>query len=156
MNNILEIKNRKYVESDDLKKLAITIMEDEGLEICPPATIKYLKVYPYITKTKAGVCIRASNELRMFSGAEYLIEMSGDLWDSLDKSTQHVLMLHELLHPYPVMNRNGEWEYKMRDHDIQDFHRIIAKYGIDWFTNLKTQAGSVYDLTPDQEASISL
>jgi len=157
MSDSLIIKKKEYIESDDLKILAEEIMEKEQLNISPPAKLKFLKVYPDITKTKVGVCIRASNELRLFSGAHYVIEMSGVLWDSLDDNTKYVLMYHELLHPMPVMNeQSDEWDFKIRKHDVQDFHHIISKYGVEWFTNLKTLASSVYNLTPEQESSITL
>jgi membrane glycosyltransferase len=93
--------------------------------------------------------VRTGKELKFFSGFDYLIEMSGEVWDALDEPTRYILMLHELMHLLPVMNdKTGNWDFKLRDHDIQDFSSLIKKYGIDWVSKVKTIASSVYDLEP--------
>jgi hypothetical protein len=83
--------------------------------------------------------------------------MSGELWDKLDDKNRYVLMYHELLHAHPAMNeKSGNWEFKIRDHDIQDFAVIVKKYGIDWVGNVKTLASSVYELEPKDEELLTL
>src|SRR5271157_4156665 len=116
---------KEFKEEPELKVLAEKVIDEQKLDVFP-AKIIYLTVYPHVSKTTAGRCIRANNELKHFSKHDYIIEMSGDLWDALDESTQYILMHHELLHVLPTMNeKTGEWEYKIRDHDVQDFSKII-------------------------------
>lgn len=147
---------KEFEVSQDLKELADKVINDESLEV-HPAEVEYLLVYPNISKTVAGRCIRAGRELKFFSGKDYLIEMSGEVWDVLDDSVKYVLMQHELLHILPVMNdKTGEWKFEIRQHDIEDFSRIIKKHGIDWISKVKLSISSIYDLTPSQEDKIKI
>lgn len=148
MNNSIIIKKKEYVKSQDLEVLADKVMHDKNMGI-ENIRIKYLLVYPCISKKLAGRCTRANNLLKVFGETDYVIEMSGDLWDKLDDQTKEILMWHELLHVHPVQNeKTGEVTYAIRDHDVKDFHAIIQAHGIDWFSNLKTLFSSVYDIEP--------
>ena len=114
-------------------------------------------IYPNITKTTVGRCIKARPEFKFLTGFHYVIEVSGEIWSKLGDDIKEILVYHELLHANPVMNeKKGEWDYRLRDHDVKDFYAIIKKHGVDWFTNLKTQVSSIYDLKPADEDSISL
>lgn len=155
----LKIKKKTYIVSDDVREIGERVMKrhDPNGLADTPAEIEYVKVYPAISKTTVARCMKVSPEHRLLSGFHYVVEVSGDVWDKLEEGTQEVLMEHELLHANPVMNdKNGEWEYKLRKHDYEDFSVIIQKYGIDWFSNLKTQVSSIFDLKPAQEDSISV
>jgi len=147
---------REFEVSDELRKLAETVISEQGLDI-NPAKVEYLLVYPNISKIVAGRCIKTNKELKFFSGNDYLIEMSGELWDSLDDSVRYVLMQHELMHILPVMNdKTGEWKFELRRHDIEDFSSIIKKHGIDWISKVKLSISSLYDLNPSQEDKIQI
>ncbi len=147
---------KEFEVSDELKQLAETVIEEQKLDI-NPAKVEFLLVYPNIAKTVAGRCIKTSKELRFFSGKDYLIEMSGELWDSLDDSVRYVLMQHELMHILPIMNdKTGEWKFELRRHDIEDFSSIIKKHGIDWISKVKLSISSLYDLNPSQEDKIQI
>ena len=139
--------NKKTYEiSSELKELGEKVINEQKIDIYP-AKLEFLLVYPYITKSCAGRCVRSGKELKFFSGFDYLIEMSGELWDVLDASTREVLMEHELRHVLPVMNeKSGEWEFKSRDHDVQDFASIIKKHGTDWISKVKLSVASLYEL----------
>ena len=77
--------------------------------------------------------------------------MSGELWNTLDDTTKAILMEHELKHVCPVMNENsGEWEFKLRDHDVQDFASIIKKHGIDWISKIKASVSSLYEIDEEE------
>ena len=128
---------------DSLDELAKEVMEAEKLDL-HPAKLKLIKEYPYISKKTIGKCIKASKELKFFGQFDYLIKFSGDVWDMLDDKTRYILMYHELLHAYPKQNdKTGEVDYKIMDHNVKDFNKIISKFGIDWFNNLKTITESV-------------
>jgi len=139
--------NKKTYEiSAELKELGEKVIDKQKIDVYP-AKVEYLLVYPFITKSCAGRCVRSGKELRFFSGFDYLIEMSGELWDLLDADTRAILMEHELKHILCVMNeKKGEWDFKLRDHDVQDFASIIKKHGIDWISKVKLSVASLYEL----------
>jgi hypothetical protein len=150
-----QIQNKTYSISDEIKRIADEVIDKESLDL-NKAKIEYLLVYPNISKTVAGRCIRSGKELKFFSDFDYIIEMSGEVWDLLDDETKHILAFHELLHVYTYTNKKGETVFKLKDHDIQDFSLLINRYGIDWFSNLKTQISSIYDMDPAEESKITV
>lgn len=158
MAKVKKVKNTKkeFEVSDELKKLADTVISEQNLDVSP-GRVSYLLVYPNIAKTVAGRCIKTSKELSFFSGNDYLIEMSGELWDSLDDNVRYVLMTHELKHIMPVMNdKTGEWKFEIRRHDVEDFSSIIKAHGVDWISKVKLSISSLYDLNPSQEDKIQI
>ena len=147
---------KEFEVSAELEELAEKVISEQALDVTP-AKISYLLVYPNISKIVAGRCIKSSKELRFFSGNDYLIEMSGELWDALDDTVRYVLMQHELMHILPVMNdKTGDWKFELRRHDIEDFSSIIKKHGIDWISKVKLSISSLYDLSPAQEDKIQI
>lgn len=148
MGTSIEIKKKRYEVSDDLEILADDVIKLKNLDIAP-ANVKYVKVYPLINNKTAGRCMLANPMMKLFGDCDYVIQMSGDLWDQLDEDRRKILMWHELLHVMPVQNqKTGEWEYKIRDHDLKDFSIIVNEHGADWISNLKTIFSSVYDIEP--------
>ena len=133
------IGKRTYVENDELDLMAKKVIESEGLDTAD-AVIKCMIVYPYVSKTVAGRCIRSTNELRYFSECDFIIQMSGDLWDNLNDKTREVLMHHELLHVGYTLDKEGNVKYTIVKHDIEDFSVIVDKYGLDWFHTLRDEA----------------
>ena len=147
---------RTYEPSDELKALAEKVIKEQKLDISP-AKVEYLLVYPNVSKTVAGRCIRTGRELKFYSDMDYLIEMSGDLWDALEDSVRYVLMQHEIMHILPVENeKTGNMQYKLRAHDIEDFSKIIKEHGTDWIQKVKLTISSIYDLSPSEEDSITI
>ena len=115
-----------------------------------------LSFEPYISKTVCGKCIRSNNELKLFSNKDYIIEISFDIWNALEPEQQELLMLHELMHILVVQDKEGNNLYKIRPHDIEDFEKIIKKYGTDWIKKIKLSVSSLYDLDPSQEDLIKI
>ena len=148
MSDVLELKNKKYVVSQDLEDLAKKVIADKHLDI-DQAKIKYVLVYPAISKKLAGRCVLSNPMLKLFGECDYIIQMSGDLWDKLDDARKEILMWHELMHVLPVQNtKTGNLDFKLRDHDVKDFIVIIKQYGIDWLSEVKALFASVYNLEP--------
>jgi hypothetical protein len=150
-------KTEKHFEvSPELRKLAEKVIADERLDVYP-AKIEYVLEYPNITKSVAGRCIKAGKELNFFGQFDYLIKMSGELWDQLDEQRQYILMLHELKHVLVTQNdETGDWVYKLRDHDVKDFQSILSKYGADWISDIKTIAASIYDMTTAEQDNFKI
>jgi len=158
MSKQLQIKNKTYTEDPNLDILADKVIHDKNMMMIGtiPVEIKYILVYPSISKTVAGKCIRTSNETRFMTGKHYIVEFSGELWDQLDEETQELLMYHELLHIDIDTNKQGEYVYKLRDHNVKDFIEIISEHGVEWLENFRTKFASVYDLEPKDTAKINL
>jgi len=141
-----QIGKKTYQTSDELKALGEKVFrENPEMVFAGEANIAYVLVYPSISKKVAGKCIRSSNELRLFSGKDYVIEMSGELWDLLPADVKELLMLHELMHVAVEVDGDGNEVYKMRDHDVQDFSAIIQKHGIAWLNTVKEKAMEIDD-----------
>ena len=157
-NNVEEIDHKgKTLVKDkgELKELADKIIEEQLLDDVKEAEVGFVLVYPYISKNTAGRCIKASAEMKLYSGYDYVVEMSGDLWDKLDEEKQYILMFHELMHIMPTYNdKKGEWNFGLVDHDVQDFRKIINKYGVDWIDELRTLAESVHEVESMERLSL--
>jgi len=146
---------KELYESDELKEIGEKIIAKENLDF-GNTRIGYVMVEPYISKTVCGKCIRSNNELKLFSNKDYIIEISFDIWNKLEPEQQELLMLHELMHILVVQDKEGNNLYKIRPHDIEDFEKIIKKYGTDWIKKIKLSVSSLYDLDPSQEDLIKI
>lgn len=151
-----EINCKKYQVSDDIRKIADEIIKNEKVVNVEGAKIEYLLVHPHITTHTVGRCYKAHKHTKFFSDFDYIIEFSGEAWDKLDEETRKILVLHELMHILIKTDKLGNLIFQIRDHDIKDFSHIITKYGIDWFSDLKAQIASIYDLDPSEEEKITL
>ncbi|MEI7811998.1 MAG: putative metallopeptidase [Ignavibacteria bacterium] len=147
---------REFSLCDDMKFMANEIISREKIDV-HPAKIEYVTVEPNISKSVAAKCVRTGKELKFFSGFDYIIEISGELWTALDKDTRSILLEHELRHILVLQNdKTGDWNFKLRKHDIQDFGKIVSCHGIDWIKKVKLCLSSLYDLTPVEEDNIQI
>lgn len=132
-----QIKNKTYEISPEIEACAKEVFTAKRLSIFP-ARVRYVKTSPHISKTIAARCNKASNFVTFFGECDFVIEVSGDLWDALSEDLQKILLYHELLHIFCVQNeKTGEWNFSLRDHDINEFKEIIREYGIDWLDKVK-------------------
>lgn len=147
---------REFTLCEEMKEMAEDIIKSERLDVYP-AKIEYLNVYPNISKTAVSKIIKTNKELKFFSNLDYIIEISGELWDVLDKDNRRILLEHQLRHILIVQNdKTGKWVFKVRNHDIQDFGKIISNYGINWIKTIKLSLSSMYGLTPAEEDCIKI
>jgi len=148
--------NKQLMESPELETIAKRIIEREKLEF-GPAEIGYFLVYPNLSKYKAAKCVKASREVKYYSGNDYLIEISGEMWDMLDEKTREMVLFHQLLHVDPTYKaKNQEWKMKVRKPDFSDFYEINDKYGNEWYKTVQATVSSLYDLDPRRESKVSL
>ena len=132
------IKNKRYELSADVELVALQVVNNTMLSLSP-ARVKYMKVYPNIAKTVAGTCTLSSNLVNFFGECDYIVSVSGELWDALNDKLRFILVYHELLHIMPVQNeKTGDWKFTLRDHDIQEFKEIINSYGVNWIEDIKS------------------
>ncbi len=151
-----EQKKREYEESEELKFLAEKIISEQKIDVMP-AQVGYMIVSPNISKTVPSKTIKTPPELKHFSGFDYLVEVSLDLWTALDEAERYILIHHELLHILPIMNeKTGDYDFKIRKPDFVAFKSILDKYGTDWKQKIKLSLSSIHNLTPAQEDSIRI
>lgn len=146
---------KEFIENEDLNILVKEVIVDNKLDLTG-IEIKSLLVSPYISKRTAARCVRPSNELKYFGEFDYLLEFSDKLWQGLSKEVKKILILHELKHILVITDKSGNTKFKISNHDVQDFYSIISKFGINWLTDLKTIASSVYDFQNGEEDKIKI
>jgi len=97
----------------------------------------------------AAKAIKASREVKYYSGNDYLIEISGEVWDMLDDATKEILVYHELLKFDPVFkSKTQDWQYGMRKPDYGAFYRINEDFGADWYKTVQATVHRFMILTP--------
>jgi hypothetical protein len=149
-------RNKQLMESPEIEKIADEIIDRETLDF-GPAEIGYFLVYPNLSKYRAAKCKKTSREVKYYSGNDYLIEISGDMWDMLDQKTREMVVFHQLLHVDPVYKaKNQEWKMKVRKPDFNDFYEINDKFGNEWYKTVQAAVSSLYDLDPRGESKVSL
>lgn len=133
-----KLKNKRYYvphTNDELNNIFNkSLKENEHWDIIDSKGIKFAVhyVYPYIQKTTWAHIFHADPHLKMYSDIDYIIEVSGQIWELLDEEQKNILIEHELEHLYITETDEGEVKQQLQTHDLEDFVKIIKKYGIDW------------------------
>ena len=152
----IKLTGKELIESPEIQEIAEKVIEAHKIEL-GPAQIGYLLVYPNISKQRAAKCMKATREVKHYSGNDYLIEVSGDLWDMLDTDTKKMLIYHELLHIDPVFKaKNQEWKMNLRKPDFADYYEINDKFGNEWYKTIQATVSSLHDLDPRQESKVTV
>lgn len=160
-NDFLEAEStiksdKQLMESPEVETMAEKVIKDHKMEF-GPAEIGYFLVYPNLSKQRAAKCVKANREVKYYSGNDYLIEISGELWDMLDNDSKEMLLYHELLQVDPTFKtKTQEWVMKIRKPDFSDFYEINDKYGNEWYKTIQATASSLYDLDPKQESKVRM
>lgn len=152
----IKLQDKELIESPEMLEMAVKVIETHNINL-GPAQVGYLLVYPNISKQRAAKCMKATREVKYYSGHDYLIEISGELWDMLDNDTKMMLLYHELLHIDPVFKaKNQEWKMQLRRPDFSDYYEINDKFGNEWYKTIQATVSSLYDLDPRQEGKVSV
>jgi len=152
----IKLSDKQLMESSEVEEIANKVIKEHKMEF-GPAQIGYFLIYPHISKQKAAKCIKATREVKYYSGNDYLIEVSGELWDMLDNDTKKMLLYHELLHIDPVFKaKNQEWKMNLKKPDFSDYYEINDKFGNEWYKTIQATVSSLYDLDPKQESKVSV
>jgi len=147
---------KQLMESPEMETTAKNVIKEYKLEF-GPAEVGFFLVYPHISKQRAAKCMKATREVKYYSGNDYLIEVSGELWDMLDSKTKEMMIYHQLLHLDPTFkSKTQEWKMNLRKPDFADFYAINDKFGNEWYKTIQATASSLYDLDPRQESKVSL
>jgi len=137
---------KTYTVSSELKALAEKVAEKHMMKF-GEAKIAYILVSPHISKTTPGKCSRSKDMYKIWLDADYIIEISENLWNHLDDNAKELLMEHELRHIHVTYNeKKGEYKYAIRKHDISDFIEMHKKHGAGWQEQILEINQSLYDL----------
>ena len=148
--------DRQLMESPEIEAIAKKLIQEYNLDF-GPAEIGYFVVYPNLSKQKAAKVLKATREVKFYSGNDYILEVSGELFDMLDSKTKEMLIYHQLLRIDPQFkSKTQEWKMNLRKPDFADFYSINDKYGNEWYKTIQATASSLYDLDPRQERKVSL
>lgn len=140
---------RSFRQDPTIKEMINHVVKQENLYIGQgqhTAKICGLMVSPNISDSIAGRCVKSGNQLKYFSGYQYLIQISEQLWNILPDQTRYLLIYHELLHIDVRWSKNATKPvYAIRDHTVKDFRQIVQKYGIDWIREIELLSSSLSD-----------
>lgn len=151
-----DIEGKQLMESPELQAIAQRVIEEKKINL-GPAQVAFMLVYPNISKQTAAKCMKASRETKYFSGYDFIIQVSGEMFDMLDTHTRYMLMWHELLHiDVQFKAKTQEWKFAIRPHDYSDFYEIVDKEGVEWYKTIQATVSSLYDLDPRQESRVKV
>ena len=153
------IGKKTYIIDDEITDLGKKVIANEAVSLdtnIKDVNITFMKVFPNINPTTAGQCVKSSKLLKFFSDSDIVIQMSGNLWDSLPEEIQYVLMLHELKHVGTKYDKKGNTVIGLMPHNVQDFYDIIKKYGVDWIVSLKSSVAGVEGFENGEEEKIKI
>lgn len=148
--------DKQLMESPEVEAVAKQVIADKVIEL-GPADVGYFLVYPNISKKRAAKAMKASREVKHFSGYDFLIEISGELWDMLDNQTKYNLLWNQLLHcDASYKSKTGEWSLKIVKPQYTDYYQIADSEGSEWHKAVQATASSLYDMDPKDEGQVSL
>lgn len=153
----ISTSDKQFFEAPDLKEIASKVIDQEGIEL-GPAAVGYYLVYPNISKKTVAKVKKCNRVLKFHSGYDYLIHISGELWDFLQgEDLKYKLMWHQILHLNPTYSaKNQKWTMKKRKPQISDYYEINDKHGNEWYKALQSTMGALQDLDPENEGQVSL
>lgn len=109
-------------------------------------------VYPYISKDIWAHIMKSTPQLKMYSDVDYIIEVSGGIWELIDQNQKDILLEHELMHLYITENDEGVPKLQLQTHDLEDFKKIISKYGIEWTEQRDLITAQLTELEEERKA----
>lgn len=155
-NKPVRATEKQLVEAPEIEQMASTLQQTHALDF-GPAEIGFILVYPHLSKKQAAKVIKASKEVKHYSGNDYLIEISGELWDMLDDQTRQAFLHQQLMRLNPVFNpKSQDWSFRTRPDEYRTFYKLDELYGSNWYKAVQSTQSSLYDLTPSDEVEVKL
>jgi len=139
---------KELVESEQVREIAQSVIREN--RICVDgARIVYQEVVPYISKKQIAKVIKTNNELKHFSSADFIIQVSATTWELMNQVQKETLLLQQLMKLYVATNeKTGEYDFKLIPPQYQTYKRIINAGGVEVFEQIKALNASINDLTP--------
>lgn len=149
------IGGKQYLADPEMKKIAETMIDDHNINL-GQAELEYLLVYPNISKKKAAKPMTSKGLLKFYSGVDFFIMISGEMWDMLDDETRSLLIWHQLLRcDARYKEKDREWTYSIRKPDYAGFYEM-EQQGLTWIKTIQATISSLYDLDPRQESGVTV
>lgn len=98
-------------------------------------TIVYLSSdKPMQSKGKAvcGQCEKINPKYKWAIPCDFTITVFEPNIVTFTEEQLRILIFHELLHVKIDLSKDGDAQFGINPHDIEDFRTIIDRYGIDW------------------------
>lgn len=76
-------------------------------------------------------CIKVRDLYKVYIPHDFLIVVYCPNVSGMSDSQMEILLYHELLH-VGMDDTGEEVRYIVNPHDVEDFHAVIDRYGIDW------------------------
>jgi hypothetical protein len=111
---------------NDAKELCTASSELESENI----NIGLTFVYPCITKNIYAHILKPNRLLKMHSGYDLILEISGVAWDRMTENERLALLHHELEHVNFKLDKKEVFHLRLVDHTIKDFYNILDTYGL--------------------------
>lgn len=112
------------------------------------ATIVYLSSEHEKTsdgKAVLGQCEKIQDKYKWAIPCDFTITLFEPNIEDLTEEQIRIVILHELLHVGIRIDKDGEEEYYVKPHDVEDFRMLIERYGIDW-----ARAGEDFEIIKEQ------
>lgn len=129
-----------YSASNEYREMAERVIEEhEDLHWLKMADVRI----DFISSTKMkkskgkfilGECQLVKEIYKVYVPYDFLIIIYEPNVEGLSYEQLEIVMYHELLH-VNVKDTDGEPQYDVNPHDIEDFRKVIDKYGLDWNQN---------------------
>jgi len=130
-------ESSKFIDCQECIEIATKLMQQhpDMLNDANMASIKYL-IKTADKSSYAGKCSKATGKWAFLTGYDYVIEIWGVWWQHANDSAKEALILHELLHILRDVDSKGNVKWKIRNHDVEEFHEVVQLYG-SWDTPLQ-------------------
>lgn len=99
------------------------------------ATIIYLSSEHEKTsdgKAVLGQCEKIQEKYKWSIPCDFTITLFEPNIEDLTPEQIRIVILHELLHVGIRLDKDGNEDYYVVPHDVEDFRLLIERYGIDW------------------------
>lgn len=125
-----------YTRSEEYAKLAqeVISVHEDLLWIKNNVRIDFLESNEEKTlkdKTVFGECKLVKEIFKVYVPYDFLIIIYTPNVGYFTEEQKKILLYHELLH-VDFKEKDGEIDFCVRPHDIEDFITVIDKYGLNW------------------------
>jgi len=121
----------KYFDAIEPKEIATKLIDAGNFNFPTNTPILYV----FIDKAKKfwGKCQLVSGVHQFASGYQFMIQFNYAIWQTLNENQRGALVWHELEHVGFDSEKN---KYYLIPHDVEEFSRVIRKYGL-WREDVK-------------------
>lgn len=134
------MNNEDYSVSTTYREMAEEVIKEyEELQWLVTSSVRI----DYVSSTKdkktkgklvLGECKLVKDVYKLYIPYDFLIIIYEPNIEGLTQEQIKILLYHELLH-VDVTDTEGDPQYNVAPHDIEDFRAVIDKYGLDWAEN---------------------